>query len=194
MNSAEHALRNHVSRLRRVLSAAAGDEPRLAARGGGYLLRVEPGESASRASSGSRRRGGRRSQPVTPLRRRRRCGPRKRSGRTAARGTRVRAARASRGGAAGGARLGAVEERVDAELALGSHLALVPELEALVAEHPYRERFRAQLMLALYRCGRQAEGSRSTGGRGSCSTRSWVSSPRSSSSSSNGRYSCRTRR
>ena len=44
VNSADHALRNHVSRLRRVLSAAAGDEPRLAARGGGYLLRVEPGE------------------------------------------------------------------------------------------------------------------------------------------------------
>ena len=52
----------------------------------------------------------------------------------------------------------AVEERVDAELALGRHVALVPELEALVDEHPYRERFRAQLMLALYRSGRQAEG------------------------------------
>ena len=55
-------------------------------------------------------------------------------------------------------RLAAVEERIDAELALGRQLALVSELETLVAEHPYRERFRAQLMLALYRSGRQAEG------------------------------------
>jgi WD40 repeat protein len=55
-------------------------------------------------------------------------------------------------------RLAAVEERIDAELALGRHLALVPELEAVSAEHPYRERFHAQLMLALYRCGRQADG------------------------------------
>jgi peptide/nickel transport system substrate-binding protein len=54
-------------------------------------------------------------------------------------------------------RLGAIEERVDVELALGRHASLVPELEALVAEHPLRERSRAQLMLALYRSGRQAE-------------------------------------
>ena len=55
-------------------------------------------------------------------------------------------------------RLAAVEERIEAELALGRHLAVVPELEPLAVEHPFRERFRAQLMLALYRCGRQAEG------------------------------------
>ena len=54
-------------------------------------------------------------------------------------------------------RLGALEERIDADLALGRHAALVPELDALVAEHPYRERLRAQLMLALYQSGRQAE-------------------------------------
>src|SRR6202040_4144128 len=57
-----------------------------------------------------------------------------------------------------GLRPAAGEERNDAELALGRQLALVPELEALATEHPYRERFRAQLMLALYRSGRQAEG------------------------------------
>src|SRR6478752_7922880 len=44
VNSADHALRNHVSRLRKVLAPVTGDEPRLAARGRGYLLRVEPGE------------------------------------------------------------------------------------------------------------------------------------------------------
>jgi YVTN family beta-propeller protein len=54
-------------------------------------------------------------------------------------------------------RLAALEERIDAELALGEHAQLVGELEGLVHEHPLRERFIAQLMLALYRSGRQAD-------------------------------------
>lgn len=54
-------------------------------------------------------------------------------------------------------RLLAVEDRSDAELALARHAALCPQLEALVGEHPLRERFCGQLMLALYRSGRQAE-------------------------------------
>ncbi len=54
-------------------------------------------------------------------------------------------------------RVVALEERIDAGLALGRHAGLVGELEALVAAHPLRERLRGQLMLALYRCGRQAE-------------------------------------
>jgi DNA-binding SARP family transcriptional activator/DNA-binding beta-propeller fold protein YncE len=54
-------------------------------------------------------------------------------------------------------RLGAFEERIDADLLLGRHAQLVPELENLVREHPLRERLRGQLMLALYRCGRQAD-------------------------------------
>jgi DNA-binding NarL/FixJ family response regulator len=54
-------------------------------------------------------------------------------------------------------RMAALEDRVDADLALGRHAALVGELEALVAAEPLRERTRGQLMLALYRAGRQAE-------------------------------------
>jgi DNA-binding SARP family transcriptional activator len=54
-------------------------------------------------------------------------------------------------------RLGALEERIDADLALGRHVDLVGELEVLIAEEPQRERLRGQLMLALYRSGRQAE-------------------------------------
>ena len=54
-------------------------------------------------------------------------------------------------------RLSALEHRIDAELELGLHREQVPELEALVREDPLRERPRAQLMLALYRSGRQAE-------------------------------------
>jgi DNA-binding SARP family transcriptional activator/ABC-type oligopeptide transport system substrate-binding subunit len=54
-------------------------------------------------------------------------------------------------------RLATVEERIEIDLALGRHADLASELERLVAEHPLREGFCAQLMLALYRSGRQAE-------------------------------------
>ena len=54
-------------------------------------------------------------------------------------------------------RMAALEDRIDADLALGKSAALVGELEALVRDHPLRERLRAQLMLALYRGGRQAD-------------------------------------
>jgi DNA-binding SARP family transcriptional activator len=54
-------------------------------------------------------------------------------------------------------RTAAREELIYAELEVGRHSQLVGELEALVAEHPLRERLRGQLMLALYRSGRQAE-------------------------------------
>src|SRR5437867_2875554 len=54
-------------------------------------------------------------------------------------------------------RLAATIDRVDAELEIGAADELVPELEALVAANPLQERLRGQLMLALYRAGRQAE-------------------------------------
>lgn len=54
-------------------------------------------------------------------------------------------------------RLQAVESRIDAELALGRHAEVVPELRSLVVEHPLRERFWSQLMTALHRSGRSGE-------------------------------------
>ena len=54
-------------------------------------------------------------------------------------------------------RLTSLEQRIEQDLEAGRHAALVSELEALVREHPLRERLRGQLMLALYRSGRQAE-------------------------------------
>ena len=54
-------------------------------------------------------------------------------------------------------RLTALEDRIEADLALGRHADVVPELQALVAANPMRERLLGQLMLALYRSGRQAE-------------------------------------
>jgi DNA-binding SARP family transcriptional activator len=54
-------------------------------------------------------------------------------------------------------RLAVLEQRIAADLALGRHAQLTPELEQLVVDQPLRERLREQLMLALYRSGRQAE-------------------------------------
>src|SRR5262245_2682440 len=54
-------------------------------------------------------------------------------------------------------RVAAVEESIEAKLALGRHGEVIGQLEQLVEEHPYREHLRAQLMLALYRADRQAD-------------------------------------
>lgn len=159
VNSADHALRNHVSRLRKALAPAAYDEPRLVARAPGYLLRVEPGELdlerfERRVAEGRDALAA--GEPGA-------AAEAMRAAETLWRGrpladlelepfARVEVERLEE------LRLAAVEERIDAELALGRQRALVPELESLTVEHPYRERFRAQLMLAMYRAGRQAEG------------------------------------
>ena len=54
-------------------------------------------------------------------------------------------------------RLTSIEERVEVMLALGGHHQAVAQLAALIREHPLREKFRGQFMMALYRCGRQAD-------------------------------------
>jgi DNA-binding SARP family transcriptional activator len=54
-------------------------------------------------------------------------------------------------------RLAVLEERIEADLQLGKHAELIGELRSLCTEHPFRERYTAHLMLALYRSGRQAD-------------------------------------
>lgn len=51
----------------------------------------------------------------------------------------------------------AIEERIEASLALGGHEVVLPEVTSLASAHPLRERLHVQAMLALYRCGRQSE-------------------------------------
>ena len=141
------SLQNHVLRLRREL----GD--RLVTRAPGYLIRAEPGE--------------------LDLERFRRLVDEARAGEPDQAARLLRQALALWRGApladlAGepvaataahleDLRLDTLERRIDADLALGRHSELVGELESLVAEHPFREHLRAQLLLALYRSGRQAD-------------------------------------
>jgi WD40 repeat protein/DNA-binding SARP family transcriptional activator len=159
VDSADHALRNHVSRLRKVLRPVATDEPRLVARPPGYLLRVEPGEldlDAFERLVADAREALADADPDTAAESLRAAEAlwegRPLSDLEFEAIMRVEVGRLEE------LRLAATEERIEAELALGRQLALVPELETLTVEHPFRERFRAQLMLALYRSGRQAEG------------------------------------
>ena len=146
--SAQASLQNHLVRLRREL----GD--RLVTRPPGYLLRVAPGELdldrvPAPRRGGERRRAGRRRR--APARR----------PRALARARRSPTSRPSLPARAAAhldeLRLSALEDRIDADLALGRHVQLVPELEELVAREPYRERLRRQLIVALYRSGRQAD-------------------------------------
>ena len=153
--SARKGLQVHVSRLRKALGAHSA---RLVTRPNGYLLHVEPGELDLD-----------------------RCEELADQGRNAlAADDRGRAAQLLREGLAlwrgpplaefafesfaqaeigrlEELRLALLEDRIDADLACGRHSELVGELEALVAEHPLRERMRRQLVLALYRGGRQAD-------------------------------------
>ncbi len=154
--SARASLHNHVTRLRRLLD----DPERLRAVPPGYVLRVDHGEldvhvfdaraAETRAAHALRDWPGvlRASADALAL----------------WRGTPLGGLPADIGGYAfvqrlEQARLLLLEWRYDAELALGGARlsALVPELTALAAEHPLREAYHRQLMLALHRTGRQAE-------------------------------------
>ena len=143
----------YVSRLRKVLG-----EELILTRTGGYVLTVEPGQvdqdrfealifqARDARDAGDPRRAAEllsdalglwRGSPLDEL-----------ADRPVARGEILRLEEM---------RLAALSDRMDAELALGQHTRAVAELEALVQEHPLSERLSAQLMLALYRSGRQAD-------------------------------------
>lgn len=167
---ARKTLRAYVSRLRRAIGASgasaatSGDsEPNpghgvLLTRGHGYVLEIEPGELDLHTFEWLVRKGRHAAETGNPTQ----AAILLREADSLWRGrpladlefepfARVEVRRLE------DLRLEAVEDRIDADLVLGRHATLCPELEALAAEHPVRERLHAQLMLALYRSGRQAE-------------------------------------
>ena len=155
--SADRTLRVQVSRLRKALSVD-GEQPRVSARPPGYIVRVEPGELDLLEFDRLVRAGRAALERADPGEATALLGQAERlwRGRPLADlefepFARVEVQRLEE------LRLTCTEERIDVDLALGRHAALCPELEALVEEHPLRERLRGQLMLALYRTGRQAE-------------------------------------
>jgi len=148
----------YVSRLRRLLGPSGSGQGRLVTRAPGYLLEVAPEELDLERFEGLVAEAGRASATGDP------------AGASAA----LRLGLALwRGPALGDLvfepfareaslrleeqRVAAVESRMEADLALGRAPELVGELGALVREHPFRERLRGSLVLALYRSGRQAE-------------------------------------
>jgi DNA-binding SARP family transcriptional activator/class 3 adenylate cyclase len=157
--SAVKALQVHVSRLRGVVGGAGvRGAGRLATAGGGYVLRLAPGELDAEVFEQLIEEGGRliaenawepaietfsralelwRGPPLSDF--------------AYESFAQAEIARLSE------LHVGAVERRIAAQLAIGRDAEVIGDLERLVREHPYRERFRAQLMLALYRTGRQAE-------------------------------------
>jgi WD40 repeat protein/DNA-binding SARP family transcriptional activator len=159
--TAAKTLQSHVKRLRRVLEpgrarGAAGEV--LVTREPGYLLRVAPGALDAA-----------RFEELTAKARRALA-----DGAARAAGSMLRDALGLWRGAAfeeflnadfamaesdrlAELRLIAVEDRIEADLRVGRHRELVAELEGLVRDHPLRERLWAQLLLALYRSGRQAD-------------------------------------
>ncbi|MEU8031109.1 BTAD domain-containing putative transcriptional regulator [Streptomyces sp. NPDC049099] len=154
--SAQASLHNHVTRLRRLLD----DPDRLRAVAPGYVLRVDHGELDVHVFDArvaeARAAHARRDWPGVV----RACA----AGLALWRGAPLSGLPADLGGYAlvqrlEEARLLLLEWRYDAELALGGArlVGIVPELAALVAEHPLREAYHRQLMLALHRTGRQAE-------------------------------------
>jgi predicted ATPase/DNA-binding SARP family transcriptional activator len=148
--TAQKALHGHVSAMRKLLGAEA-----IETRPPGYVLRTDPAAidarrfelllEMARSERGPTRRAELlrgalalfRGEPLADFR--------------YEQFAREEAARLER------LRLSALEERIEAELELGRHAQLLPELEQVVGEDPFEERLRAALMLALYRSGRQAQ-------------------------------------
>jgi YVTN family beta-propeller protein len=154
--TAAKALNVHVSELRKTL-ARNGEQP-ITTRPPGYALRVEAerldaarferlvSEAQDRVAAGDPKSGRRLLRDALALWR----GP-------VLDGVELEATARNEARRLEELRLAAQMDRLDCDLALGLHEQAISELEALVTEHPLRERLRAQLMLALYRSGRQAD-------------------------------------
>ncbi len=152
------ALRVQISRLRAVLGPGDVGSAVLETRKPGYVLRVDPGAvDASRfeALAEAGRRALRTSSPGIAV-------ERLEEALSLWRGPALADFAFERFAEAPTARLenlrlAAVEDRMEAELAIGGHEGVVGELRELADQHPLRERLWGQLMVALYRCGRQAD-------------------------------------
>jgi DNA-binding SARP family transcriptional activator len=152
--AAKKSVQVQVSRLRKTLGSRDG---RVVTRPGGYMVRVAPGEldleRFERLTEGRSALAADDSEPAAE---------RLRAGLELWRGPPLadlsfEAFAQQEIGRLEELRLAAREDRIEADLACGRHTKLVAEIEALVAEHPLRERLRRQLVLALYRAGRQAD-------------------------------------
>ena len=156
----EKTVQVHVSRLRRTLAAGSGNGSNglIVTRGHGYELRLEPddldahrfevlvNEARQELAEGHAERAASTLERALSLWRGRPLGDL------------AYAPFAEREVARlDDLRVAAQEAQIEAMLELGQHDRVVAELEALIREHPYRERLHAQLMLALYRCDRQAD-------------------------------------
>jgi predicted ATPase/DNA-binding SARP family transcriptional activator len=152
--TAAKALQVHLSKLR----SALGPEQPIVTRPSGYAVRIEPEQLdlARFEALSARARAVRRDGDAQAAAR---CW---REALALVRGAPLvdvplRGLAATEAGRLAELHLVAIEERIEVDLELGEHGAVAGELQALVAEHPYRERLHAQLMLALYRSGRQAD-------------------------------------
>jgi DNA-binding SARP family transcriptional activator/basic membrane lipoprotein Med (substrate-binding protein (PBP1-ABC) superfamily) len=153
--SAGHSLEAYVSRLRSVLTE---ESPTLVRHGIGYSLRLNDGlldsqtftELAAEASEAATERDDERAAELATRALALWRGPALADVALGA-SSRAEAERLDE------LRLRVLEQRMDAELALEREAGLIGELRVLVAQNPYRERFVAQLMLALYRTGRHAD-------------------------------------
>lgn len=156
--TARNTLQVHLSRLRRLLATSNGDSPILVRNDHGYFLAIDPeqldarrfvgliSEGRAALADGDARGAAEKLTEALALWR----GPAL-ADLAYAEFAQTEIAQLEE------LRLEATETRIEAELARGGSSDLVPELEALIHRHPLRERLRGQLMLALYRAGRQAD-------------------------------------
>jgi DNA-binding SARP family transcriptional activator len=157
--SARVAVQNYVLRLRKALGEAG--RARISTQlgqPGGYLIRVEPGEldvhrfeallagARAAAGTGAWETAAERARAALALWRGEPLADVESAGLAGREGARL-----------AGLRLQALEARIEADVRLGGHAEVITELQRLIGEHPRRERFHAQLMLALYQYGRRAE-------------------------------------